>query len=44
MDNMVKVSKRERKDRVRKETLCIMPEIQELGIYNTIWEAKNFKD
>ena len=40
----VKVSRKESKGRVRKETLSITPENKELGIYNTIWEAKNYKD
>jgi hypothetical protein len=44
MINKDEVSKKERKRGSKKETLCIIPEIQELGIYNTIWEAKNYKE
>jgi hypothetical protein len=39
-----KDSKTGRKRGVRKEPLIILAEIKELGIYNTIWEAKNYKD
>lgn len=44
MINKDKVSKKVEKVGLNKETFNILPEMQELGIYNIVLEAKNFKD